>query len=517
MLRRFACASLLVLGFGLLELAAQKAPTAGVDWPSFRGSNASGVAEGFDTPESWDVPNSKGVAWKTLVPGLGHSSPIVWGTRVCVTTVVGGSDSRSKPKIEPGSAPTKTVRLATTGEEKEVPSNMFQAVSDAGAVLEWRVMCFDKATGAVAWTQTSHRGVPSSERHQTSSHANATLATDGKHLVALFGTEGLFCYRLTDGRLLWKKELGDLSTGYHVIPTWRWGFSSSPTISDGKIIVLGDVLNKPFIAAFRVSDGREQWRTVRNDVPTFGTPVVVKHGGKTQVIVNGMRELAGYDLADGKRVWRIDGSKVAGDIPVPTPVLWRDLAIVTSSHAGSPILALRLGQVGDSVLDADTDSPKAVAWMHPRDGTYLSTPIVYNDLFYNVRANGVLAAYRASNGERLYQQRLPGRSGYTPSAVAANGKLYITCDDGDVLVVRAGEKYELIAENPIGEPISASPAISEGRIYFRTRNHLMAIAPAAVPSAAVSTTGANDTPSSVQGPQQEVGSRASEAPPARQP
>ena len=286
------------------------APRTGVDWPSFRGVRASGVAEGFKTPATWNVEESKGVAWKTPIPGLGHSSPVIWQNRVCVTTALSG-----KADAE--------LKVGLYGDIKPVEDSTEH---------EWRVMCLDKKSGKVAWTQTAHKGVPAIKRHTKATHANSTLATDGENLVAFFGSEGLYTYRLSDGKLLWKKSLGVLDSGFFRVAEAQWGFASSPVIHDGKIIIQADVQKDSFIAAFDIKDGKEVWRTARADVPTWSTPGIVQEGARTQLIANGWHEIAGYDFATGKKLWTMKGG---GDIPVPTPITAHGLIFITNAHGAA--------------------------------------------------------------------------------------------------------------------------------------------------------------------------------------
>jgi outer membrane protein assembly factor BamB len=442
---------LMIVGSGF-AFTKGAAPRAGVDWPSFRGVRASGVAEGFKTPTTWNVEESKGVAWKTPIPGLGHSSPVIWQNRVCVTTALSG-----KADAE--------LKVGLYGDITPVQDDTEH---------EWRVMCLDKKSGKVAWTQTAHKGVPVIKRHTKATHANSTLATDGEHLVAFFGSEGLYTYRLSDGKLLWKKSLGVLDSGFFRVAEAQWGFASSPVIHDGRIIIQADVQKNSFIAAFDIKDGNEVWRTARADVPTWSTPGIVQEGARTQLIANGWHEIAGYDFATGKKLWTMNGG---GDIPVPTPISAHGLIFITNAHGGlAPIYAIKPNASGDITLASDATSNQHIAWSAPRDGTYMQTPIVYGPHLYASRDNGVLRVYDAATGNRVYEQRMgDGKTGFTASPVAADGKIYFTSEDGDVYVLKAGAAYEVLAQNKMGEVCMATPAISEGRLYFRTRGHLVAI------------------------------------------
>lgn len=434
-----------------LAVGASTPPRPGIDWPQFRGIRASGVAEGQKLPTSWNVAQSTGVAWKTPIPGLGLSSPIVWGDLVCLSTAIGGDTSGG-------------LRVGLYGDIKPVEDN---------SVHEWRVYCLDKKSGAVRWQQTAHKGVPKIKRHTKSTHANSTLATDGQRLVAFFGSEGLYAYDLK-GTLLWKKDLGVLDAGFFMAPDAQWETGSSPVIHDGVVILQADVQKGSFLAAFDARDGRELWRTPRADVPTWGTPTIHAVDGRTQIIVTGWRHIGAYDFKTGQEIWRMRGT---GDIPVPTPVVHDGLIYITTAHGpGAPVYAIRETAKGDITLQEGATSNEHVAWSYPRDGGYMCTPLIYQGLVYIVRYNGVLNVYDARTGDKKYQERLAGgTSAFTSSPVAADGKVYFASEDGHVLVVRAGPTFELLADNDMGESVLATPAISEGSIIYRTQAHVLAI------------------------------------------
>lgn len=432
----------------LALLAAGEGPRPGVDWPSFRGPQAGGVAEGFRTPASWDTAQ---VRWKAKVPGLGHSSPVVWGDLVCVTTAEGEGEAAA-------------LRVGLYGDIAPVSETAVQA---------WKVLCMDKGTGRVRWERTARTGIPKIKRHPKSTHANSTLATDGRRIVALFGSEGLLAFDVK-GVPLWSKDLGLLDSGFFRVPDAQWGFGSSPVIHEEKVIVQADVQKSPFLAAFDVASGRLIWRTARADVPTWSTPTVIAGAQGPQVVVNGWRQIGGYDARTGQPVWWMTGG---GDIPVPTPVLAHGLVFITNAHGGTaPVYAVRATATGDVSLARGEPSNAHVVWSQDRDGAYMQTPLVYGEHLYVCRDNGVLSAYEARSGRRLYQHRLgEGSTGFTASPVAADGKLYFTSEEGDVYVVRAGPEFELLGRSSLGEVCLATPAISEGVLFFRTRGHVVAI------------------------------------------
>jgi outer membrane protein assembly factor BamB len=436
----------------IFSAGAKDNPSSGIDWPSFRGPFASGIAEGYPTPLKWDVGKAQNVEWKTAMPGMGHSSPAIVGDKIFITTAI-----RAEGKQD--------LKVGMYGD--------ITPVNDSSAYT-WKVYCLDKKTGKILWERTAHTGVPKIKRHPKSTHANPTPAADGTHVVAFFGSEGLYCYDF-DGNLLWSKDLGLLDSAYYVVPSAQFGTGSSPVIYDDAVYLQCDVLKDSFVAAFSLKDGKEIWRTPRSDVPTWSTPTIYKSGAQVFLFVNGYREAAGYDAKTGKRLWNLNGG---GDIPTPTPVVGNDLVFLTNAHGQtSPIYAIRLTATGDiSLKGVLYRANQHIAWSEERAGAYMPTPIVYRDYLYVCQDLGVLSCYEAKTGKRMYQSRLgSGTTAFTASGIAANGNLYYTSEDGDVYVVKAGPQFELLATNPIGEVCMATPAISEGVLYFRTIGNLIAI------------------------------------------
>jgi len=434
---------MLIASIALLISAAQAQ-----NWPQFRGPEASGIGAG-SPPVEWSGEAGKNIRWKTEIPGLGHSSPVIWGDKIFLTSSVSAK----------GGAPLK---VGLYGD--------IQPVEDEGA-QKLMVYCLDRKSGKILWEQTAYSGPLKYKRHPKSTHANPTPATDGKRLVVFFGSEGLYSYDL-NGKLLWKKDFGPLDAGFYMVPAAQWGFASSPILHDGMIIIQADVQKNSFVSALQAETGKEIWRTPRTDVPTFGTPTIAPYtaNGKKgmQVVVNGWKHAGGYDLKTGKELWKISGG---GDIPTPTPVSKDGLILITSAHGSDrPIYAVKTDAVGT----VKKDSP-AMAWAIERGGNYMQTPLISGSLAYFCMDNGILTVYQLSNGERLYQQRLGAGGGFSGSPVAAGGKLYITSEDGVTFVLAEGREFKQLANNELGETVMATPAISDGVVYIRGRNHLFAI------------------------------------------
>lgn len=437
----------MLLSLSLLTLSAAL-PGDG-QWPQFRGPFASGLADGAKTVAEFDVETKKNVRWRVPIPGLAHSSPVVWGKRIYLTTAV---------------------RKAGEGELKVGLYGDIEPVANEGAHL-FQVLCVDAADGKILWTQTAFDGEPRFPRHPKGSFAASTPATDGKHVVAFFGTEGLYTYD-AEGKLLWKKDLGELDAGFYMVPEASWGFSASPVIHEGVVYVQCDVQKESFVAAFQLADGKELWRTSRDEVPTFGPPTVAITKDRKQLVCNGYKRIAGYDLATGKELW---STANGGDIPVPAPLVGDGVVFVTNAHGRmAPMAAIDLAANGSFELEPKEGSP--LRWLDKRRGTYMQTPILVGEFLYACKDNGVLACFDAASGEVVYEERLgSGLSGFTASPVHADGKLYFTSEEGLVYAVAEGFEFKILAQSSLGEECMASPAVAGGTLYFRSRTHLTAV------------------------------------------
>jgi len=427
------------------------AGTSSSNWPSFRGPDASGVADGQNLPDRWDGVSGLNIAWKTHVPGLAHSSPVIWGDRLYVTSAV---SSRDDATFRPG--------LYGDGDASEDRS-----------VHRWQVYALDKESGEIIWERTAHEGVPKDKRHIKATYANATPVTDGRFVIAMFGSEGLFAFD-DDGVALWHKDLGRLDVGAYDAPEYEWGSASSPIIYDDRVIVQCDTQNDSFIAAFDLATGEPAWRTMRDELPSWGTPTIVTGAERTELITNGSNFIRGYDPRTGRELWRLGGSS---KITAPTPIAHDNLIVVASGRAPErPIFAIRAGAAGDLSLHAGATSNASIAWSRVRRGPYMPTPIIYDGLLYVLGNRGNLDCYDLKSGEEIYRQQIKHRGGgFSASPVAADGKLYLSGEDGDIYVVRAGREFKLLSSNPMGELLMASPALSDGMLYIRAEKHLFAI------------------------------------------
>lgn len=422
------------------------------NWPSFRGPGGTGVAIGQNPPTTWDVEKGTNIKWKTPLPGLAHSSPVVWGNQVFLTSAV---SSNKDPYIKVG----------LYGESPDHPEEI---------VHDFRLYCLDLNSGKILWEQSAHKSIPKVKRHIKSSHANCTPATDGKHVVAFFGSEGLYCYDM-NGRQLWQTDLGYLDAGAFNAPEVQWAFASSPIIYQGQVIVQCDVNNQSFIASLDVKTGKEKWRTPRDAHPCWGTPMVLATPQRTQIVVNGYTNMGGYDFKTGTELWRLSGG---GDVPVPTPYVAHDLIFMTNGHGRlRPIYAIKPNATGDISLKDDARSNEYIAWSRPKRGSYIPTTIVYEDYLYVCDDRGILTCYVAKTGEQKYRKRISQNKGeaYSASPVAAGGHIYFTSEEGVIRIMKSGPTFSPALVNSMGELCLATPAIANDMLLVRTNKHLFAI------------------------------------------
>lgn len=418
------------------------------NWPAFRGTNASGVAEGAKPPVTWDVEKATNVLWRTAIPGLSHASPIVWGNQIYLITAI--------------SADPKAGFIA---KDRGI------SLSTDNAPHTWMIYALDKQSGKILWSNKAYEGVPRAKRHVKATQANSTPVTDGRYVVALFGSEGLACYD-TKGKLLWKQDLGVLNPGLWDDKESSWGHSSSPVIYRDLVIVQADGHKQSFIAAFNLKDGKQAWRVERDEITSWATPTIYQGKDRVELIANGGRYIRGYDPMTGKELWRFADNDT--QVKMQAPLIAHDLIYITGGYPpGRAMYAFRPGAAGDISLKSGEDKNAFLAWSSSKGSPYTPTPIIYGDLFYALSDNGVFSAYDAKTGAVVYQQRLP--SSFSASPVAADGRLYLSSEDGDVFVVKAGRQYELLSRNTMGQPVMATPALSQGMLIVRGQDAIYAL------------------------------------------
>ena len=431
------------------EAAARKPPQ---NWPSFRGPAASGVGDGQGAPLAWNVESGENVRWKTPIPGMANSSPVTWGDRVYLTTAIssGGDD---------------TFRTGLYGDVDSV---------DDESEHEFRVYGLERASGKILWERTVATAVPGAKRHMKSTQANSTPVTDGKRVVALFGTIGLLiAFDPWTARSCGGPTSAILDAGWFYDRTYQWGHASSPVIHDDLVIVQADIYAGSFIAAYRLADGKQAWKSSREDVPSWGSPTIFSGGGRDELIANG-KTIKGYDPVTGKELWSLAPNS---EVTVATPIIAHDLIYVTAGYPPvRPIYAIRPGGKGDLTLPDEAESSETIAWSKSRGGTYMPTPIVYGDYLYTCANDGRLTCYEAKSGELVYRARIGGGGrSFTASPVAADGRLYFTEETGEIHVVKAGPVYEELATNEMGEVCMSTPAITDGLMIVRTLHHLFGL------------------------------------------
>ncbi len=434
-------------------------------WPQFRGLEATGVVDspsptdraGFggasrqNLPDRWNPATGENILWRTLIPGLAHSSPIVWGDVIFVTSAISG---RKDATFKPG--------LYGDGD-----------ASDDRSEHRWMLYAIDKRTGTVRWARTAAQGAPRNKRHIKSTYASSSPATDGRIVVAWFGSQGIHAYDFSGG-LRWSVDLGRVDMGAYDIPSYEWGPASSPIIWNGLVIVQCDTQADSFLLALNAETGETVWKTDRRELPSWGTPTIVNTPAGPELVTNASNYVRGYDPKTGKQLWQLGGSS---KITAPTPIFAGGLHIIASGRAPErPVFAVKPGARGDLTLPKDATSSAHVAWSKTGRGSYMPTPLAYRGLLHVLANNGVFDAYDIASGREIYRQRLPlVGSGFSASPVAADGKIYLSNEDGEMLVVEAGETFKLLGTNSMGETLMATPAISQGVIYVRGASTLFAI------------------------------------------
>lgn len=432
--------ALAITGLGFLTENA-----AAGNWPQWRGPDGSGISNEKNLPSEWTP--TKNIKWKTPIDGRAHSSPIVWGNRVFLTTAVEGVPV-------PGAKAVK--HTVEGGKEFLHPDSV-----GADKKHTFKVISIDRDTGKVLWQSTAWEGTPYDNRHRKSSYAASTPATDGKLVYAFFGTEGLYAYDFK-GKLAWKADLGKLGTV-------GMGTGTSPILFDNLVIVQCDEENgeASFIAAVDKKTGKEVWRTPRKVQVSWSTPLLVRTATRAELITSGTEAVIAYDPATGKELWRHKGVESNA---IPSPVANNDLVFLVAGFPAKIAMAIKLGQNGDL-----TGTPN-VAWTYAKGTAYVPSPILYGDYLYLTTDRGILTAIDAKSGEVKYEGgRIPIPATFTASPVAFEGKILMTSEDGDTFIVKAGPKHEILGTNSVGEPVYASPAIADGRIFIRGEKNLYCI------------------------------------------
>jgi outer membrane protein assembly factor BamB len=436
--------AVLLIAPAIQETPLIAAPGKGANWPQWRGANGSGVSDESDLPVEWSP--GKNVRWKTPIPGQGHSSPVVWGDKLFLTTDIVGE-----------------VVLGAKAVIHYDGGKVFKHPDSIGSDRKhtFKVFCVDRKSGKLLWERTAYEGTVYDDRHRKGSYASPTPATDGKLVYAWFGSEGLYCYDFK-GKEVWKRSLGPIATV-------GMGPGASPVLFDNSIVVLCDEDNgdKSFIAALDKRTGKEIWKMPRKVQASWATPLLVNAPARTELICSGNEWIISYDPRDGKELWRAKG---LDSNAIPSPLAGNGVAFV---YAGFPVkktFAIKLGGAGD--LTGTTN----ILWQYDKGTAYVPSGILYGDYFYLTSDRGILTCLDARTGAMQYENgRVPIPATFTASPVAYSGKILLTSEDGDTFVIKAGPKYEILGTNSVGEPVYASPAISQGAIFIRGEKNLYCI------------------------------------------
>ena len=432
------------ISLALLAIISLTTAGSAANWPQWRGPDGSGISNEKNLPAKW-TPTTN-IKWKAAIPGRGHSSPIVWGNRVFVTTAVEGD-------VVPGA---KAVKHTSDGKEFLHPDSI-----GADRKHQFKVIALNRESGKILWEALAWEGTPYDNRHRKSSYAASTPATDGKLVYAFFGTEGLYAYDF-NGKLAWKAQLGNLATV-------GMGTGTSPILYDNVVIVQCDEDNgeASFIVALDKKTGKEVWRTPRKVQVSWSTPLLVKTTTRSELITSGTETVVSYDPATGKELWRHKGVESNA---IPSPVANNDMVFLVAGFPAKIAMAIKLGGSGDL-----TGTPN-VPWKYAKGTAYVPSPILYGDYLYLTTDRGILTCIDAKTGEVKYEGgRIPIPATFTSSPVAFEGKILMTSEDGDTFIVKAGPKHEVLGTNSVGEPVYASPAIADGRIFIRGEKNLYCI------------------------------------------
>jgi outer membrane protein assembly factor BamB len=411
------------------------------NWPQFRGP-AAGLAVGNNLPQTWSP--TKNVVWKIDVPGRGWSSPVVWGDKVFLTSVV------TEGKFEDAK------KGLYFGGERSKPSMDRH---------HWMVLCFDFKTGQKLWQKEAHQGAPMSTVHIKNTYASETPVTDGERLYAYFGNVGLFCYDL-DGKELWSQKWGSFRTRY------GWGTAASPALHQGRLFVVNDNEERSFLVALDAKTGKQLWRVERDEKSNWATPFVWENEQRTELVTSGTNRVRSYDL-DGKLLWQLGGMS---SITIPTPFARHGLLYVCSGYVldkKRPLFAIRPGAAGD-ITPQDDAGNQHIAWQQKLAGPYNPTPLVYGNYLYVLYDRGMLSCYDARTGKALYEKERLGGS-FTASPWAYGGKVFCLSEDGDTHVIEAGPKFKELGKNSLDEMCMATPAALRGSLLVRTLTKLYRI------------------------------------------
>jgi outer membrane protein assembly factor BamB len=422
-----------------LALLPQAGSASNEEWFNWRGPLANGQAPDAKPPLTWDEQSN--IKWKTAIPGRGHSTPIVCRGRSYLLTAI------------------DTGRAAGADELPKSDSRFDKRTTAPKTFHQFVLVCVDLDSGKILWQRIAAEQVPHEGKHDTNTFASGSPATDGTHLYASFGSRGVHCYDL-DGKPIWKRDFGPLHTRL------GWGEAVTPVVADGIVVVNCDHEGQSFIVALDAKTGATKWQKDRGEKSSWATPLIVKHRGRTQVIINATQRVRAYDLSTGEVIWECGGQTVNA---IPTPIVHGDHVICMSGYRGSYACAIPLDSQGDV-----TDK---VLWKHDRGTPYVPSPLLLGDRVYFTQQNTpALTCLDARSGKVIIdRERLPGLNSIYASPLAALGRIYICGRNGTTLVLQAGDKVEILATNKLDDAIDASPVAVGKKLLIRGHTHLYCV------------------------------------------
>jgi outer membrane protein assembly factor BamB len=416
------------------------------NWSQWRGPEGTGLSNETGLPTEWGA--GKNIRWSAKLPGQGHSSPIVWGNKVFLTTDIEG----------------ETVPGAKAVEHK-MGGQVFVHPDSVGGNRKhtFKLLCLDRNTGKALWEQTAYQGTVYDNRHRKGSYAAPTPATDGDRVYVWFGGEGdgLYCYDF-NGKLIWKTAVGKIANV-------GMGPGSSPVIFENVVILQcdEDEGKNSFIVALDKKTGKEVWKNPRKVQASWSTPLIIKTAQRPELITSGNELVISYDPKTGKELWQAKGH---GSNAIPTPLAGHGMVFVYTGFPAKKTMAIKLGGTGD-ISDSSN-----IVWQYEKGTAYVPSSILYGDYIYLMTDRGILTCLEARTGKKVYEGgRIPVPATFTASPVAFDGKILLTSEDGDTYVIKAGPKHEVLATNSVGEPVYASLAISDGMIFIRGEKNLYCI------------------------------------------
>ncbi len=445
------------------------------NWPQWRGPHMTGVAPHGNPPTEWS--ETRNVRWKVEIPGKGSSSPIIWGDRIFISTAVpteklgaakkeeaAGGDGQMDISRLPERMRRRLERM--TPEERKQAMERFRRRGPRGIqpefVHQFVLFALNRTDGKVLWKRVVREELPHEGTHPTGTWASSSPVTDGEHVYAYFGSRGLYCFDMA-GNLVWEKDFGEMRKRL------TFGEGASPALHGDRIIITWDHEGESFIVALDKHTGKELWRTPRDEITSWATPLVVEHNGSRQVITNATGKVRSYDFETGRLLWEAKGMTMN---VIPTPVFSGGMVYVTSGFRGNALLAINLDKAKGEITGTE-----AVVWSLGRDTPYTPSPLLYgNTLYFLKRNNGILSAFDAPTGKPLFgPERLTEVPNIYASPVGAAGRVYIAGREGTVLVLEHGPALKVLASNELDDSFDASPAIVGNEIYLRGRKYLYRI------------------------------------------